>query len=193
MKTTKLLIILMVLIVVFIILYLVFGHDCLDNWLVPIAKIVALLSVSTGIFVSIEQYRLKVQEEIRLSKGAKVEADVKLLKIFAETFGIAECRKDVIISDKIIEELFALNMITKNDFKDQTNLKDLNNQLNIAERVTKGGLASQITAIVSVGELGLAHEILRKPALIGLNNLLTQEFTYPEIQEYIDKIKALKS
>ncbi|MBU1011401.1 MAG: hypothetical protein KKG99_00225 [Bacteroidetes bacterium] len=160
-----------------------------ELWLIPISQIITMLSVSVGIIIAICQYRLKVQEEIRLSKSAQAENDVKLLKLFSETFDIAHSRKINVLSEKVIEKLFDKDIIEKKDFGDLNNLTDVTKKLDIAARVLPVGAGSQVAAIAAIGSLGLAYEVLQEPALKGLLSLKSQGINDPT-EEYIRKIKA---
>jgi hypothetical protein len=159
----------------------------IDDLLIPISKMVTLLSVSIGIIISIRQFRLKVKEEIRLSKSAQSENDVKLLALFAETIDIANGRKSHIISEKVIESLFTKDIIGQNDFSDIANLENVKKKLEVATRVIPVGAASQSSAIAAIGVLGKKYEVLREPALKGLNNLISQGIIVPT-QEVLDDL-----
>lgn len=158
-----------------------------DDLLIPISKMFTLLSVSIGIIISIRQFRLKVKEEIRLSKSAQSENDVKLLALFSETIDIANGRKSHIISEKVIENLFCKDVIGQNDFSDIKNLENVKNKLEVATRVIPVGAASQSSAIAAIGVLGKKYEVLREPALKGLNNLILQGIIVPT-QEVLDDL-----
>lgn len=164
-------------------------NGLLETWLIPISQIITLLSVSVGIIVAIFQYRLKVQEEIRLTKSSQAENDIKLLKLFSETFDIAHSRKNHVISEKAIEKLFDKDIIGKTDFDNLNNLDDVKKKLDIATRILPVGAGSQVAAIAAIGLLGLKYEILREPALKGLMSLKDQGITKPT-DEYIDRINA---
>ncbi|MEI8269969.1 MAG: hypothetical protein WCG45_01240 [bacterium] len=161
----------------------------LNDLLIPITKFLTLLSISAGIVISIRQYRLKVKEEIRMSKSAIAENDVKLLKLFAETIEIANGRNGHIISEKIIENLFSKNIITQSDFQDPDNLENVKKKLDVAIRVIPVGAASQHSAIASIGVLGKKYDVLKEPALKGLNNLIVQKIAYPT-QEVLDTLNV---
>ena len=91
------------------------SYEVLSDLLVPITTIITLLSVSIGIWISLRQYRLKVKEEIRISKTAQSENDIKLLSLFSETIDIANGRKAHIISETVLEKLFEKGIISKED------------------------------------------------------------------------------
>jgi hypothetical protein len=164
------------------------SEDIMNNLLIPISKIVALLSVSIGIIISIRQYRLKVKEEIRLSISAQSENDVKLLALFGETIDIANGRKSHIISEKVIESLFTKDIIGRKDFSDTTNLESVKKMIEVATLVVPVGAASQSSAITAIGVLGKKYDVLREPALKGLNNLISQGIMDPT-QEVLNDLK----
>lgn len=164
----------------------------IDDWLIPISKMFTLLVVPTGIIISIRQFRLKVKEEIRLSKSAQSESDVKLLALFAETIDIANGRKSHIISEKVIESLFAKEIIGQKDFSDMTKLKNVNSKLEVATRVIPVGSASQSSAIAAIGVLGKKYDILREPALKGLNDLIAQEIKVTTTQEVLNDLNKVE-
>lgn len=164
-------------------------NDLFETWLIPISQIITLLSVSVGIIVAIFQYRLKVQEEIRLTKSSQAENDIKLLRLFSETFDIAHSRINHVLSEKAIEKLFDKDIIEKTDFSNLDNLKDVKRKLDVAIRAIPVGLGSQVAAIAAIGLLGLKYEILREPALKGLMSLKDQGITKPT-DEYIERINA---
>jgi hypothetical protein len=161
--------------------------EILNNLLIPILKIFTLLSISIGIIIAIRQYGLKVKEEIRLSKSAQSENDVKLLSLFSETIEIANGRKGHVISEKTIENLFIKDIIKQSDFINLANLADVNKKLAVATRVIPIGAASQNSAIAAIGVLGKKYDVLREPALIGLNSLILQGITTPT-QDVLDNL-----
>lgn len=155
------------------------SNNVLNDLLIPIWTFITLLSLSVGIWISVRQYRLKVKEEIRLSKTAQSENDIKLLSLFSETIEIANGRKGHVISGNILEKLFEKDIISNNDFNDLENLKVLMKKLDVAARPLPVGLASQISAIVSIGVLGKKYEVLHEPAIKGLISLIQQGIKEP--------------
>jgi len=138
----------------------------IDNWILPITKILTLISIIVGICISINQYKLKVNSEIRLKESANAENDVKLLKLFTEIFDIAHGRKNHIISETIIKELFDKDIFTEEELN---NLEALNNKIeNAANLPIHVGLGAQDAAIVAIANLSIKYEILKAPGLAGL-------------------------
>ena len=91
------------------------------------------------------------------------------------------------ISEKTIESLFDKSIVVKQDF---TNLNDVNEKLNIATRLIPVGQASQHSAIAAIGVLGKKYDILKEPALKGLNSLIAQEITDPT-QNVLDNMNVV--
>ena len=168
------------------------NQNILDDIIVPWTKIATLFSVIVGIFISFNQYRLKVKEEINLSKKTQAEIDVKLLTLFSETIEIANGRKGHIVSEKTIEKLFDKNILELNDFANLNNLETVNNKLNIATRVIPIGLASQISAITALGVLGSKYDILHESATNGLMNLIQQGIKNPTEKILANMVAAKK-
>ena len=184
--------------VIFILLSVLFPN-LIDKYILPISKIIGLLSISSGIWIAVGEYQLKVAAEIRLGESSKAENDVKLLNLFTHTFDIAHGRGETIISETIIEKLFDKNVITAAEY---TDFEKMDQKLNLAIRTKTLGLASQEAAITAIGELGSNYEILKSAALQGLNSLKEQMKNIPQgqqrvlspietyIQASIDKINA---
>jgi hypothetical protein len=153
------------------------GFQGIKDWLVPISGCVSLITVAVGSWVAVNNYRLKIETEKRLSDSSLVESDVKLIKLFSEIMEIAHSRHNPIVSEKAIEELFRSNIITINDFnlslRDGEKLdNDFNNmakkKLETAILQPRYGTASQDAAIASVYTLGKKHRVLLDPSIEGL-------------------------
>src|SRR5687767_6306050 len=77
------------------------------DWLVPVSTFVTLITASVGGWMSLREYRLKVQAETRVARSSELEADVKLLKLFTEIMTLAHARGNTQVSDKVIEKLLS--------------------------------------------------------------------------------------
>ncbi len=159
----------------------------LVKWVVPLTQVVTLISLSFGIILSILQYRLKVKAEIRLKDASIAEVDTKLIKLFTEVMDIAHSRINHIVSDTIIEELFKKNVFNQADFD---NLNQLNKKIEEAATLPiPVGAAAQDAAIIAIGNLAVKYDILREPAIVGLETIKT--FHPLLTTETIEKIKAV--
>lgn len=72
----------------------------LKDWLIPLSTFVSLITASVGGWLSLREYRLKVQAETWLAKSSELEADIKLLKLFTEIMNIAHARGATQLSEK---------------------------------------------------------------------------------------------
>ena len=104
--------------------------------------------------------------------------------MFVELMWLAHARGGGQISEKCVEKLFEEGVITKEDF---SGLEKVNEKLGACAINLPVGAASQDAAIASIGVLGGRYEILREPAIAGLNSLKCIE----EKAEQIDKALAL--
>lgn len=161
----------------------------IKDWLIPISTFITLISTSIGIWLSLKQYRIKLFTEIRLKESSRAEMDIRLLKLFTEILIIATGRKgEIILSDKIVEELVKNNKL---DFTDLTagNMDKIRTSVArtaILEPLV--GQSSLSAAFASIATLAIRHRVLRLSALQALEDFKEWQ---PELsQKYIDEINA---
>ncbi len=137
------------------------------DWLVPASTCVTLLTASIAGWISLREYRLKVQAETRLAKSSELEADVKLLTLFTEIMNIAHARGPTQLSEALVEKLLSPE-IMKELGATPTNLRPILDSAVISHPV---GLAAQDAAIAAIWALGNKHEILKPVAIQALSTL----------------------
>jgi hypothetical protein len=139
----------------------------IKEWLVPLSTFVALITGSIGGWLSLKEYRLKVQAETRVARSAELEADIKLLKLFTEIMTIAHARGGTTVSEKVIEKLLTPEMLK------ELGIPPTAIQSVIANAVINlpVGVAAQDAAISAIWVLGGRHEILRPVAIQALTSL----------------------
>ena len=152
----------------------------LKDWLVPLSMVGTLITASISGWLSLREYRLKLQAERRLAEIAEVEADIKLLKLFTEIMDIAHARRGY--SDKLLEGVVTPEMIEK--LKPDPQLRALLQTLIIPLPV---GEAAQDAAIAAVGVLGKKHAVLRPIALQALQSLAS--FKGAVAQRFLDDLQ----
>jgi hypothetical protein len=131
------------------------------DWLVPLSTAGGIVAAVWGGLLTLREYKLKLQAEVRLSQSAQVEADVKLLKLFVEIMNVAHGRgESLLASEKLFEA-----MLPKLREQGQTDVKDA------AVVTLPVGGAAQDAAIAAIGELGKRHTLLRSVALQALQSL----------------------
>lgn len=139
----------------------------LKDWLVPLSTFITLITASVGGWMSLREYRLKVQAETRLARSSELEADVHLLKLFTEIMSIAHARGTTEVSDKVIEKLLTPEMMKELG----ASIKDLHAVIQDSVIIHPVGVAAQDAAIAAIWVLGIKHEILRPIAIQALTSL----------------------
>jgi hypothetical protein len=163
------------------------------DWLVPVSTFIALITTSIAGWLSLREYRLKVQSETRLQNSSEIEADVKLLKLFSEIMNIAHARGQTELSEVLVEK-FLSPEIMKELGVTAVNLDKVLDRAVISHPV---GVASQDAAIAAIWALGCKHEVLQPVALQALMTL--SEFKKNTVKAYLDdlsskaKVKVLAS
>ena len=159
----------------------------LKEWLIPISTFITLISTSIGILLSLKQYRLKVQAEIRLKESARAETDIRLLQLFTEILTTATARKgEPILVEKVIEELFQKEILNLKDLSD-ANVNHVREKLSeLALLQPLLGASSMTAAFASIATLANRHEVLRAPAIQALETFRDWQ---PELSEkYLKEI-----
>ena len=147
--------------------------------LIPFASAFALMSVAIGIWLSLEQYSLKLKSE-------KVEADIKLMTLFTKIMSIAHARGGYTVSEKIIEKMFDGKFLTEQELK---NSAILNERLSTAAILTTPvGVAEQDAAIAAIAQLAKRHEVLKNVALEGLISI--KSFKKNIAEKYIKELEG---
>ncbi len=147
--------VLIVITIILVIFQILFGEDVL----LPFAAAFALMSIATGVWLSLQQYSLKL-------KSQKVETDIKLMTLFTHIMSIAHARGGYTVSEKIIEKIFDNKILTENELKD-SNI--LNKRLVEASTLTTPvGVAEQDAAIAAIAVLAKRHDVLKDVAIQGL-------------------------
>ncbi len=156
----------------------------LKDWLVPVSTFVTLITASVGGWMSLREYRLKVQAETRLAKSTELEADVKLLKLFTEIMSIAHARGQTQLSEKLIEKLLSPETMKELGVT-IANLRPVLESAVISHPV---GIAAQDAAIAAIWALGIKHEILQPVAIQALTSLTG--FKEKVARPYLEDLKS---
>jgi hypothetical protein len=158
--------------------------SALKDWLVPVSTFVTLITASVGGWMSLREYRLKVQAETRFAKSSELEADVKLLKLFTEIMSIAHARGNTEVSEKVIEKLLSPEAMKELGIT-IVNLRPVLENSVIMHPV---GVAAQDSAIAAIWALGNKHEILKPVAIQALTSL--SGFKANVARPYLDDLRS---
>lgn len=166
----------------------------IKEWILTISAAVSMISVGVGIIVAGLQYRLKLKEEERLAFSSRAEVDVRLVKAFTELMDIAMARRHTASSEKVVEELFKLGVINKEDFnEDFDNLQTGSTKLSqYSAIILPVGQAVQRAAIAAIASLAKTYPVLRGPAIEGLENIARSNIgrSGARAEEYLRQIKS---
>lgn len=169
----KNLIILIVFALLLVGMQLVFGSEIL----IPISAAFFLISSGVGIWLSLQQYRLKLSSE-------KIESDIKLMTLFTKLMNTAHGRSGYVVSEKTIEQLFKEGIISKEDAQD---IESLNQKIKDAAILNLPvGTAEQDAAIAAIAKLGERHEVLKGIAIEALTSL--SKFKSETANKYLNKL-----
>lgn len=157
------------------------------EWILVVPGSITLLSVAISSWLALKQYRLKLQEEERLSSSARTETDIKLVKAFGELMDVANGRSGHVLSEKTVEFLLARNVISN---------EDLLEPVAVGERLGAAavfalpvGRGAQDAAIAAIATLGARHDVLRDLARQGLESL---KIVRPDIiPRYLERASVL--
>jgi len=167
----KNLIILLFVIVILVVFQFFLGKEAM----LALAGAFFLASVAIGGWLSLEQYRLKLESE-------KVETDIELLTLFTKLMSIAHGRSGYMVSEKIVEKMFERKVL-----ENAQDLSALRERLADAAIVTfPVGKAEQDAAIAAIAKSAGRHEILRDVAIEGLRTLST--FGSELAKKYVKKL-----
>lgn len=134
---------------------------------------VSMISVAVGVFIAIFQYRLKLKEEERLALSTRANVDINLFKSFTELMDLAMGRRQHVLSEKAVEKLFELNLISKDDFDE-----NFNNSQKGSKKLSEYGVvilpvgkSGQEAAIAAIATLAKNYSVLKAAAIQGLESI----------------------
>jgi hypothetical protein len=143
--------------------------EIIKDWLIPVSTFAGIVATAVGIWLSLRDWRLKVQAETRLKDSAEVEAQVTLLKLFTEIMTIAHARGGYYVSEKAIELLLSQGVAQRLPAGTNVRVKDFLEEGAIL--TIPVGAAAQDAAIAAIFVLGKRHEVLRDVAIQALRSL----------------------
>lgn len=161
--------------------------ELLKDWLIPISTFITLISTSVGVWLSLKQYRVKLNTEARLNESARAENDIKLLTSFTDILVIATGRRNnTIVSEQIVSELIKQNLVSGdvNDYQNLDRIRVAASKAAILEPMV--GYSSTSAAFASIATLAKRHEMLRPSALQALEDFRGWNETLAN--KYIDDI-----
>ncbi|HZE71218.1 MAG TPA: hypothetical protein VE135_17035 [Pyrinomonadaceae bacterium] len=156
--------------------------DSLKEWILLGTGFVSLVSVAVTSIWAIREFGLKQKAEARAAKKEEAETDVRLLKAFTELMDIANGRGGYEVSEKIIEEVFKSDVLTKADLIDLVSGKKRIGEFPVIYKPV--GLPSQHAALAAIATLANKHDVLKEAAIQALASAATSN---PPIKALAEK------
>lgn len=167
--------------------------NVINELILTLSAAFSLISLGVGIILAVKQYKLKIKEEERLALSSRAEVDVRLIKTFTELMDIAMARRHTASSEKVVEELFKLGLIKKEDFnEDFDNLQTGSSKLSqYSVIILPVGQAVQRAAIAAIASLAQTYPVLRAPAIEGLENIARSNIGRSKdvAEKYLEQIR----
>ncbi len=160
--------------------------ETIKDWLIPVSSFFVLVSTAIAIWISLKEYRLKLQAETRLTESTRAETDIRLLQLFTELLRISSGRMGVAIySKEILDILIKKDIFTEDDFK---NLDMLKEKISKATMIAQTpGVESSNAAFASIATLAKRHPVLYESAIEALETC--QEWNPQMSEKYLSSIR----
>jgi hypothetical protein len=170
----------------------------LQQWILVLSGSVTMVSVAVGIWLSLREYRLKLQAETRQKANAEVEADIRLNTLFLELMKVANGRSGYSVSegavDYVLKHLDEADLFTREDSTISIKLdqvRAMNEVLRSLAIVTLPvGSAEQDASVAAIASLAKTYERLRPAALCALEGL-QEPFTTKVAKTYLEQVRRL--
>jgi len=155
------------------------------EWILTLSASISMISVAVGVWLSLREYRLKLQSERRQQRSAEIEAEIRLQTLFSELMKVANGRSGYQVSEKAVEFLLQ-NLKTD---EDDTNIATLNRAIeNLAILTLPVGSASQDAAVASIASLTVRYRELEEPGLRALESLCSP-VTSKHAEHYLEEVR----
>ena len=163
--------------------------ETIKDWLIPISTFIGVISTAVGIWLSLKEYRLKLQAEIRLAESTRAETDIRLLQLFTEILYIATGRKgEATFSKEILDLLVQKNVLTEEDYKD---IDGLSYKISKGAFMVQGvGISSSDAAFASIATLAIQHPVLYNSAVQALESFKRTNYNTELSEKYLKMIQA---
>ena len=183
---------LLLVVFLYIIFYLQEILNLLDENLLDASAFIALITVSISSIVLAREYSLKIKAEKRLTESTQTESDARLLKLYTDLIRLADGRGgDFYESEKVVEELFKREIITKDDLEQVKKGDNIGSKLQYAILEPATGIIVQDTSMASMFELAKRHNNVKTIAEEAFRSMVTHKFKEPQAREYLDRLKNL--
>ena len=165
--------------------------NSIKDLLVPASSAIGIIATAVGIWLSLKEYRLKLQAEKRLTESTRAETDIRLMTYFTDILEIATGRRkmDVVYSKEVVEKLLETLKINPND----ENFDYQSMQIKLAKAALfepTVGKESVRAAFASIATLAQGHDILLPSAIEAFEALGKYQ---PDLsKKYLEQLRQSK-
>lgn len=159
--------------------------EAAQSWILVISSSITMLSITVGIWRSLNEYRLKLRAERRSEKSASIEAEMRLHKLFLELMETANARSGYQVSDSMIQ---SLSENYQWPLDEQARLKLHQNIKDLAVVTLPVGSAQQNSAIAAISSLATRHPELSEAGLCALSSVNMEQLS-PFAAHYYEKTR----
>jgi hypothetical protein len=157
--------------------------------ILTISASISMLAVAIGIWMSLKEYRIKLQAERRQQRSAEIEAEIRLQTLFSELMKIANGRSGYQVSEKAVD--FVLQNVKSPS--GEINIANLNQAIeDFAILTLPVGLASQDAAVAAIAALTLRYNELEEPGLRALESLCNSNMS-KHAESYLKMVRDARS
>ncbi|SLK12648.1 hypothetical protein SAMN06272721_11724 [Arthrobacter sp. P2b] len=169
-----------------------------QQWILVISGAATMISIATGVWLSLRDYRIKLRAEARAQESAELEAEVRLHSLFSDLMTTANGRSGYVLSENAVD--FLLKKFEKLEFLE---IKDgfVTIQFDALYEVNRAlrelgildlpvGSAAQNASVAAIYSLAAHYPRLRITGLTALESL-QEPYTTPVAREYMEMLKSL--
>lgn len=165
----------------------------IKEWTLIVSTSISMVSIAVGVLLALLQYRLKLKEEERLAISSRADVDVRLTKSFIELMDLAMGRRQYVLSERAVEELFKRGIVSESDYDgDFDNVQQAIRKLSeYAVVILPAGKSIQEAAIVAIATLATEYEVLREASVQGLESIGSGNPKLAQLtRRYCERLKA---
>ncbi len=161
----------------------------IKEWILILSTSITMLSVALGSWLTLSQYRLKLEAEERLARTSQIETNIQMVSALKDLMSDAGGRSGHYFSEQVAEALLSKETFPLGTAEDVDRLN----------KVIKDGavirlpvsIAEGQSALVSVCELAKRHELVRDITIQLLPYFTTFHGAEDIAKTYLQELKSI--
>jgi hypothetical protein len=170
----------------------------IQQWILVLSGAATMISIATGIWLSLREYRIKLRAEARAQESAELEAEVRLHSLFRDLMTTANGRSGYAASENAVDFLLKkfenLDVIEIKDGHATVQMEALYEMNRALQELgilrLPVGSAAQNASVAAIYSLSAHYPWLRITGLAALESL-REPYTTPVASEYTEMLGAL--